>query len=428
MSWPSAGSRRNRAGVRDSDVLIVGGGIGGLALALSLHQAGISAVVFEAAPEVQPLGVGINILPHGMRELSELGLQDELIALAIETRELAFYSRHGQFIYKEPRGRYAGYDWPQLSIHRADLHKVLLEAAIDRLGKEAVWLDHRCLKAEQDGAGVTLHFDKAEPQRGKVAVGCDGIHSALRWQLYPDQGPPKYSGVNMWRGAVRWPAFLGGDTMVSTGWMTVGKTVIYPVRPGKPETDGLPLINWVAEIERPEAVRQDWTGRGRLSDMMPAFAGLRFDWLDISGMIESTEEILEYPMVDRDPLPRWTFGRLTLLGDAAHPMYPRGSNGAGQAIIDARFLTGQIKKLGASEAALQQYEAVRGPATARVVLTNRSDPPDAILREVWQRSGGHRFARIEDVISTAELQAISDRYKKVAGFDRETLKTRPSFV
>ncbi|MBY0318870.1 MAG: flavin-dependent oxidoreductase [Reyranella sp.] len=410
------------------DVLIVGGGIGGLTLALSLHQAGISCRVFEAAPEVQPLGVGINILPHGMRELCELGLQDALTAMAIETRELAFYSRHGQFIYKEPRGRHAGYDWPQLSIHRADLHKVLLDATVERLGTDAVRLDHRCLKAEQDSADVTLHFDKSEPQRGKIAVGCDGIHSALRWQLYPDQGPPKYSGVNMWRGAVRWPAFLSGDTMVSTGWMTVGKTVIYPVRPGTPETGGLPLINWVAEIERPEAVRQDWTGRGRLSDMMPAFAGLKFDWLDISGMIESTDEILEYPMVDRDPLPRWTFGRLTLLGDAAHPMYPRGSNGAGQAIVDARHLTGQIRKLGATADALQSYEAVRGPATAKVVLTNRSDPPDAILREVWQRSGGQRFERIDDVISPAELQAISDRYKKVAGFDRESLKTRPSFV
>jgi 2-polyprenyl-6-methoxyphenol hydroxylase-like FAD-dependent oxidoreductase len=412
----------------DADVLIVGGGIGGLTLALSLHQAGISARVFEAAPEVQPLGVGINILPHGMRELCELGLQDALAACAIETRELAFYSRHGQFIYKEPRGRYAGYDWPQLSIHRADLHKVLLDATVQRLGRDAVRLDHRCLKVEQDSAGVTLHFDKAEPRRGKVAVGCDGIHSALRWQLYPDQGPPKYSGVNMWRGAVRWPAFLGGDTMVSTGWMTVGKTVIYPVRPGTPETGGLPLINWVAEIERPEAVRQDWTGRGRLSDMMPAFAGLKFDWLDISGMIESTEEILEYPMVDRDPLPRWTFGRITLLGDAAHPMYPRGSNGAGQSIIDARYLTGQIKTHGATEQALQSYEAVRGPATANVVLANRNNPPDAILREVWQRSGGNRFERIEDVISAGELQAISDRYKKVAGFDRDSLRTRPSFV
>ena len=410
------------------DVLIVGGGIGGLTLALSCHQAGISCRVFEAAPEIHPLGVGINLLPHAMRELSELGLQEALAAHAIETRELAFYSRHGQFIYKEPRGRFAGYDWPQLSIHRADLHKVMLDTVRARLGSDAVRLAHRCLKVDQDGAGVVIYFDDMQPQRGKVAVGCDGIHSALRRQLIPNEGPPKYSGVNMWRGAVRWPAYLGGDTMVSTGWMKVGKTVIYPVRPGTPETAGLPLINWVAEIERPEAVRQDWTGRGRLGDIMPAFAGLKFDWLDISGMIESTGEILEYPMVDRDPLPSWSFGRIALLGDAAHPMYPRGSNGAGQAILDARFLTGQIKKLGATEAALQQYEAVRNPATAKVVLTNRTDPPDAILREVWQRSGGQRFGRIEDVISRTELEAISERYKKVAGFDRDSLKARPSFV
>jgi 5-methylphenazine-1-carboxylate 1-monooxygenase len=411
-----------------ADVLIVGGGVGGLALALSLHQAGISASVFEAAPEVLPLGVGINLLPHAMRELSELGLQEALSMRAIETRELAFYSRHGQFIYKEPRGRFAGYDWPQLSIHRADLHEVLLDAARERLGSGAVQLGHRCLRVDQDDDGVTLHFDNAEPRRGRLAVGCDGIHSALRRQLHPDEGPPIYSGVNMWRGATRWPAFLGGDVMVSTGWMTVGKTVIYPIRAGTAETGSTPLINWVAEIERPEAVRQDWTGRGRLSDIMPAFAGLRFDWLDISGMIESTEEILEYPMVDRDPLPRWSFGRVTLLGDAAHPMYPRGSNGAGQAIIDARFLTGQIRKLGATAEALQAYELVRNPQTAQVVLTNRSNPPDAILREVWQRSGGQRFERIEDVISANELAAILERYKKVAGFDRETLKSRPSFV
>jgi 2-polyprenyl-6-methoxyphenol hydroxylase-like FAD-dependent oxidoreductase len=204
--------------------------------------------------------------------------------------------------------------------------------------------------------------------------------------------------------------------------------VIYPIRRGTPQTAGLPLINWVAELARPEAVRQDWTGRGRREDVMPAFAGQKFDFLDVGGMIEATEEILEYPMVDRDPLDRWTFGRITLLGDAAHPMYPRGSNGAGQAIVDARYLTGQIKKHGATEEALQQYETVRRPATAAVVLANRTDPPDAILREVWNRSGGRRFDRIEDLIPTGELEAILDRYKKVSGFDIETLRNRPSLV
>ncbi|HYD06918.1 MAG TPA: flavin-dependent oxidoreductase, partial [Reyranella sp.] len=392
------------------------------------HQAGISCRVFEAAPEIHPLGVGINLLPHGMRELSELGLADRLAAQAIETRTLAYYSRWGQPIISDLRGRYAGYDWPQLSIHRADLHKVLLDTVRERLGDGAVRLAHKVTRIDQNASRVTLHFDNGHVAHGKLAIGCDGIHSAVRRQLFPDEGPPKYSGVNMWRGAVRWPAFLGGDTMLSSGWMTVGKTVIYPIRPGTPETHGKPLINWVAELERPEAVRQDWTGRGRLEDMMPAFANLRFDFLDITGMIEATEEILEYPMVDRDPLERWSFGRVTLLGDAAHPMYPRGSNGAGQAIVDARFLTGRIKQLGATAAALTAYEAVRGPATAKVVLTNRIDPPDAILREVWTRSGGQPFDRIEDVVPSAELEGILDRYKKVAGFDRETLRTRPSFV
>jgi len=410
------------------DVLIVGGGIGGLSLALSCHQAGISCRVFEAAPEVHPLGVGINLLPHAMRELSELGLAGKLAAECIETRELAFYSRDGQFIFKESRGRHAGYDWPQLSIHRADLHRIMLDAVRERLGQDTVRLGHRCVRVDQNPSRATVHFDNGHFQHGKVAIGCDGIHSAVRLQLFPDQGPPKYSGVNMWRGVTRWPAFLGGDTMISTGWMTVGKTVIYPIRPGTPQTGGKPLINWVAEIEQPRAVRQDWTGRGRLADMMPAFAGLTFDFLDITGMIESTEEILEYPMVDRDPLERWSFGRLTLLGDAAHPMYPRGSNGAGQAIVDARFLAGQIRTRGATPDALLAYEAVRNPATAKVVLTNRTDPPDSILREVWQRSGGKRFERIEDLISAEELQAISDRYKKIAGFDRETLRTRPSYL
>jgi len=410
------------------DVLIVGGGIGGLTLALSCHQAGISCRVFEAAPEIHPLGVGINLLPHGMRELSELGLADKLAAHAIETRTLAYYSRYGTPIISDLRGRYAGYDWPQLSIHRADLHRVLLDAVHERLGKDAVRLGHRVTRIDQNASRVTAHFDNGHFQSAKLAIGCDGIHSAVRKQLFPDEGPPKYSGVNMWRGAVRWPAFLGGDTMISTGWMTVGKTVIYPIRPGTPETAGKPLINWVAEIEQREAVRQDWTGRGRLADMMPAFAGLKFDFLDITGMIEATEEILEYPMVDRDPLERWSFGRITLSGDAAHPMYPRGSNGAGQAIVDARCLAGEIKRHGATAEALLAYEKVRGPATAKVVLTNRSDPPDAILREVWTRSGGKPFARIEDVIAKAELEGILDRYKKVAGFDRETLRNRPSFV
>ena len=403
-------------------MLIVGGGIGGLTLALSCHQAGISCRVFEAAPEVLRWASASTCCRMRCASSASSASPKALAAHAIETRELAFYSRHGQPIYKEPRGRFAGYDWPQLSIHRADLHKVLLDATRERLGeRRRAARPSRLKRLDQDGAGVTLHFDDGPPQRGKVAIGCDGIHSALRRQLFPDEGPPKYSGVNMWRGVVRWPAFLGGDTMVSTGWMTVGKTVIYPVRPGTPETGGKPLINWVAEIERPEAVRQDWTGRGRLEDMMPAFAGLKFDLLDISGMIESTEEILEYPMVDRDPLPRWSFGRITLLGDAAHPMYPRGSNGAGQAILDARFLTGQSRA--------RRHASRPSPPTKRCASGDgqgRADQPQRSARchparglEALRRK---RFDRIEDLIPMAELRGDPRRYRKVSGFDRETLE------
>ena len=358
----------------------------------------------------------------------ELGLQEALAAHAIETRELAFYSRHGQFIYKEPRGRFAGYDWPQLSIHRADLHKVMLDTVRARLGGDAVRLAHRCLKVDQDGAGVVIHFDNsgAAARQARGGLRRHPFGAAPATLSRPGTTPLFRRQHVARRGALaglsrrRHHGLDGLDDGRQDGDLSGAAGHARDRRPA--------LINWVAEIERPEAVRQDWTGRGRLGDIMPAFAGLKFDWLDISGMIESTEEILEYPMVDRDPLPRWSFGRITLLGDAAHPMYPRGSNGAGQAILDARFLTGQIRKLGATPEALQHYEAVRNPATAKVVLTNRTDPPDAILREVWQRSGGRRFERIEDVISSAELEAISERYKKVAGFDRETLKTRPSFV
>src|SRR5579862_6475745 len=408
-------------------VLIIGGGIGGLTLALSLHQAGIACKVFEAAPAIQPLGVGINLLPHGMRELTELGLQERLARTAVETKELCFYNRYGQFIFREARGRHAGYEWPQLSIHRAELYEVLLSCVFERLGSGAFLTGHRCVSIAEEKTRVAVEFDNGTSLEGSCAIGCDGIHSSVRKMLFPGEGPPAYQGINMWRGTTRVKPYLTGASMATAGWLEVGKLVIYPIRNAL-DAEGRQLVNWVAEIQSPRNVMQDWNLGGRMEDFYPTFADWKFEWLDCAALLRNAEQVLEYPMVDRDPLPYWTKGRVTLLGDAAHPMYPRGSNGAGQAILDSRFLTGQIRKLGATPEALQQYEAVRNPATAKVVLTNRTDPPDAILREVWQRSGGQRFERIEDVISAAELEAISERYKKVAGFDRDTLKTRPSFV
>ncbi len=407
------------------EVLIVGGGIGGLTLALSLHQVGVRCRVYEAAPEIRPLGVGINLLPHGMRELGELGLEPRLARLAVETRELCFYNRFGQHVYTEPRGRHAGYEWPQLSVHRGDLHAVLLEAVRERLGAGAVLLGRKCAALEQDAQGVSVRFEDGSSERGAAAVGCDGIHSAVRRKLHPGEGPPAYQGINMWRGVTRARPYLGGASMVVAGWLESGKMVIYPIREAG---EGRQLINWVAEIQSPRNVRQDWNLAGRLEDFYPRFADWKFEWLDVAALIREADQVLEYPMVDRDPLPFWSEGRVTLLGDAAHPMYPRGSNGAGQAILDARTLAGCLRREADVAAALKAYEAARLKPAYDVVLMNRANPPDAILREVSRRSGDKPFARIEDVISREELVTMSESYKRVAGFERESLARRRSLV
>jgi 2-polyprenyl-6-methoxyphenol hydroxylase-like FAD-dependent oxidoreductase len=407
-------------------VIIVGAGVGGLTLALELHRLGIECRVFEAADEVRPLGAGINVLPHASRILCGLGLEAELTRRAVTTQESAFFNRFGQLIYREPAGRYAGYRWPQFSIHRGDLQAVLLDAVHRSIGADRVRTGWRLINAEQDGTGVTGYFVDPSgalhpPQKGDVLVGCDGIHSTLRKQLYPDEGDPIYSGVNMWRGVTVAKPFLSGATMVRAGWLAGGKMVIYPIR-SDVDREGRQLINWVAEVETPRHDQRDWNRIGRLDDFIHCFEDWTFDWLDVSSLIRRAEQVLEFPMVDQDPLARWSFGRLTLLGDAAHPMYPRGSNGAGQAILDANNLARHLASAGDPARALEAYEEERLAATARVVLTNRTTPPDVILREIYLRTGDKPFDRIEDVISEEELRVLSDHYKQVAGYDRLTLE------
>jgi 2-polyprenyl-6-methoxyphenol hydroxylase-like FAD-dependent oxidoreductase len=404
------------------DVIVVGAGIGGLTLALCLQQAGIRARVYEASAEIRPLGVGINVLPHASRELGRLGLEPALTQHAVLTRDSAFFNRFGQLIHREPLGRSAGYDAPQYSIHRGDLQRVLLDAWIERAGDAALTTGWRCTGFTQDEHGVSVAFDDPRsgaalaPQRTDVVIACDGLHSAIRKQLHPGEGAPRYSGVNMWRGVTRWQPILGGATMIRAGWLSHGKMVIYPIRDDI-DGAGTQLVNWVAEIETATYRQRDWTRPGQLADFIGAFEDWHFDWLDVPALIRAADSVLEFPMVDQDPLPWWTQGRVTLLGDAAHPMVPRGSNGAGQAILDARCLADLLARGGDPRAALSDYETQRLAATTRVVLTNRSNPPDAIIRVVHERTGDRPFARIEDVISRAELEQMSREYKRIAGLD-----------
>jgi 2-polyprenyl-6-methoxyphenol hydroxylase-like FAD-dependent oxidoreductase len=374
-----------------------------------LQRAGVSCRVFEAARELRPLGVGINILPHGGRVLGALGLAPALSRAGIETRELVAANRFGQFIFREPRGRHAGYAWPQWSIHRADLHEVLFDA----LPEGVVLPGKKCVQILEKGESVTLKFEDGTTAEGEAVIGCDGIHSAVRKHLFAEEAGFRYEGINMWRGVTRAKPFLTGESMLIGGWLEVGKLVVYPIRK---HDDGTQLVNWVAEIQSPRNVMQDWALPGRREDFLPTFASWKFDWLDAPALIEAAEVVYEYPMVDREPLPYWSRGRVTLLGDAAHPMYPRGSNGANQALLDAEALAECLNDFSAVESALKTYEKRRlGPAN-QVVLANRSSGPDSILRTVHERTGDRPFGRIEDVMSEAEIRSISDGYKRTAGF------------
>lgn len=408
---------------QQAPIIIIGGGIGGLTLALALHQKNIPFKVYEAAEVIKPLGVGLNLLPHAMRDLAALGLEEALRSKGIETKEYVFYTANGQRVFDEPRGLNAGYPVPQMSIHRGDLHMALLKAVRERAGDDSVIAGHRCVKVDQNEYEAIVYFadsasgEPLEPVRGQLAIACDGVHSVARAQFHPNEAVPRYEGTTQYRGTTVWPSFLSGASMVYMGTYETGKLIIYPIRDNV-DGKGNQLINWVIEVSRPQEhlLRRDWNKQAQLEEFIHHFEHCNFDWLDVPAVMRAAETVLEYPMVDQEPLPWWTKGRITLLGDAAHPMMPRGSNGAAQAIIDATTLARLLAEMSDRKAALKVYEAERLKATSDVVLANRGIAPDAILRVVQERTEGKPFERIDDVIDRKEMQEWQDRYRKVAGF------------
>jgi 2-polyprenyl-6-methoxyphenol hydroxylase-like FAD-dependent oxidoreductase len=407
-------------------IAIVGAGIAGLSLALQLHKLGLACDIFESANDIKELGVGITLLPHATRELTSLDLHHKLPSLAIENKESVFFNRFGQRIYSEPRGVLAGYEYPEFGIHRGKLHKLLYVAALERVGRERIRLSHSCIRVEQGEMSATLQFARTgtseplPPFAADVVIACDGINSAIRKSFYPNESIG-YSGINTWRGVTRRPPILGGRSYMRIGSIRTGKLVVYPIVDDV-DGQGNQLINWMAEIQTDSPHRNEWNRHGRIEDFLPIYQDWTFDWLDVPAMIRDADLVLEYPMVDRDPVERWTFGRVTLAGDAAHPMYPRGSNGSAQAMIDARTLADCLAKHGDVRDALREYEGLRLGPTSRIVMTNRSHPPDVINIRVEELTKDRPFDRLSDFISEEELRALSDDYKKIAGFSLADLR------
>ncbi len=414
-------------------VVVAGAGIGGLCAALSLHAAGIDAIVIDSAASLRPLGVGINLMPHAVRELTELGLGDDLEATGIPTAEMVHFDRHGNRIWGFASGRNIGYHWPQYSIHRGELQMILLAAVRARLGPDAVRTGTAFTGFSESSSQVTVQVrDRSSGVTSvllaDVLVGADGLYSGVRAQLHPGEPAPRWGGIMMWRGVMESAPFLTGRTVAVAGANAALKFVAYPIsRPA--ERRGRALLNWVAEVMLPGSRQDiaDWNRAGRVEDVLPWFADWKFGWLDVPALITGAPQILEYPMVDRDPLPSWGTGRVTLLGDAAHPMYPIGANGGSQAVVDARVLARSLARAATPAQGLAAYEAARLEGVNAIVLACRDMPADRLLHTVSTRAPDG-FDRIEDVLSAAELAAFDQAYRATTLPDVAALNSRPSLT
>lgn len=415
----------------EQQVLIAGGGIGGMALALTLHQIGVPCTVFEAVAQIKPLGVGINLQPNAVRELFDLGLgADMLDQVGLPALEWALVGRNGNDIHAEPRGLKAGYHWPQYAVHRGALQMMLYQLVQQRLGADAVQTGLRAVGYRQTEAGVTLQLRDAAGQlhekTGAVLVGADGLHSALRAQMYPDQPPIQWGGAILWRGVTRAAPIRTGSSFVGLGTHK-HRMVIYPI--SAPDADGLATINWIAEqtVDNSAGWEGDWNRKVDIERFIHHFEGWNYDWLDVPALIRGASEVFEYPMIDRDPVPSWVDGRMALLGDAAHVMYPTGSNGASQAIIDGRVLGAKFLEHGLTPDALAAYDAQLCQPVSELVLRNRGAGPFGLLNLVDERCGGV-FDDINSIIPQAERDAFMAGYKAAAGFAIERLNASPPTI
>lgn len=407
-------------------IIIIGGGIGGLTAALCLNRAGHTVKVYESVKEIKPLGVGINILPHSVRVLTNLGLQEKIAKMAIETSDLVYFNKFGQQFWTEPRGRFAGYKWPQFSLHRGGLQMLLFNEVVEKLGEKSVQMNCHLSHFEQTENEVIAHFIDRDTNKiiaqesADILIGADGINSVVRQQLYPSEGPPIYSENILYRGTTIMKPFLNGKSMAMIGSLKQ-KMVVYPI--GAVDEKGMQLINWVGNLKEgaSKLTARDWNREADKNRLIDIYKNWKFDWLDVPTMIEGSKAVYEFPMSDRNPLDKWSFGRVTLLGDAAHPMYPIGSNGASQAILDADCLAENLINNNNLFEALIKYDAIRVPAAAKVVLQNRAKGPDEIMdmMEGWFPDGF-----LENEIPHDKLALVMDNYKKIAGFDIQTLNQK----
>ncbi|MCI2399659.1 flavin-dependent oxidoreductase [Aliiroseovarius subalbicans] len=415
-------------------ILIAGGGIGGLSLALTLHQIGVPCVVFEAVRELRPLGVGINLQPNAVRELFDLGLDENALEqVGLPVREWALVGQNGHDIHAEPRGTDAGYNWPQYAVHRGDFHMLLYRSFTERAGADAVRLGQRVTGYETgDDGSVTALIQHADGttsrENGALLIGADGIHSAVRAQMHPDQPPIHWGGAVMWRGTTRAKPIRSGSSFVGLG-TDKQRMVIYPISPPDPDT-GLARINWIAEVVHDDPDARDavgWFRQVDVSDFAHHFDDWKYDWLDVPALLRGADVTYENPMIDRDPVSTWRDGAVALMGDAAHAMYPTGSNGASQAVIDARVLGACLLQHGVTQAALAAYDDQLCAPVSELILRNRGAGPFGLLNMVAERCGGV-FDNIDDVISPQERAEFLAGYKSAAGFAIEALNAAPRTI